>query len=239
MDTNAFVPISTVVHSFLNATGIYSKSNYKRFLRIVAENYTDLNINSTSLFKTAILTIDSNNSIPWPSDFVDYVRIGVLNGGKIYTLTKNEAIVGNLVMSCGEEIGSADLSDAISEDWSVGFGINSGTNFIYYRSDKETRRIIFDGDGIGREIVLQYISSGVSADGQTMIPVAMVKLMRKYLHWVYMDYDMTKKFSQGEIERARRDFYIFKDEYERLDLSFTADEFIDALRQGYKNVLKF
>lgn len=237
-DTPAFIPLSNVVHSFLNATGIYSKVNFKRFMIIVAENYTDLNINGTALFKTERIVIGSTNSIPWPKDFIDYVRIGTLYNGKIFTLTKNEAIVGDYVISCGQEIPDSDLTDVINNNWAHNYTTSGGKNFLYYRSDKETRRIIFDGDGVGRTIILQYISSGVELNGDTMIPVSMLKMMRKYLHWVLMDYDMTSKYPQSKIEGARRDFVIFREEYERLDTGFTADEFIDALRQGYSQGIK-
>jgi hypothetical protein len=237
-DTPGFVPLASVVHSFLNATGIYSKVNYKRFLRIVAENYSDININGTALFKTANIVVGATNTIPWPSDYIDYVRIGVGFAGKIFTLTKNEAIVGVDAISCGEDVVDADLSNQIETDWYSHYTASGGKNFMYYRSDKETRRIIFDGDGIGRTIILQYISSGVSVDGETMIPASMLKMLRKYLHWVLMDYDMTNKYPQSKIEAARRDFYLFKEEYERLDTSFTADEFIDALRQSYSQGIK-
>jgi hypothetical protein len=238
MDTPGFVPLAQVVHSFLNATGIYSKVNYKRFLRIVAENYSDININGTALFKTVNIVVGATNTIPWPSDYIDYVRIGVGFSGKIFTLTKNEAIVGVDAISCGEDIGDANLTDPIQNDWYSHYSASGGKNFMYYRSDKETRRIIFDGDGVGRTIILQYISSGVSVDGETMIPASMLKMLRKYLHWVLMDYDMTNKYPQSKIETARRDFYIFKEEYERFDTTFTADEFIDALRQSYSQGIK-
>lgn len=232
--TPGFVPIVQVVNSFMNATGIYSPANRRRFLKIVAENYADLNIHSTSLFKTVFMTIDSKNCIEWPQDYVDYVRIGTPYNGQIQALTLNDKITGNIVLVCGEETQDPDMINPVNQPWIHAYGSSGGGNFMYYRSDKETHRIIFEGDGVGRAIVLQYISSGVSADGQTLIPFAMVKLLRKYLQWVVMDFDMVTKHSQSEIMRVHRDFVQFREEYERLDNGFTADEFIDALRQSYK-----
>ena len=233
-DTKSFVPIVTVVNSFMNATGIYSPANRRRFLKIVAENYADLNINSTSLFKTVFLTIDSKNCIEWPVDYVDYVRIGTPWNGQIHALTLNEKITGRIILACGTEEQNPELMNPVNQPWIHAYGSSGGGNFMYYRSDKETHRIIFEGDGVGRTIVLQYISSGVSATGETLIPFAMVKLLRKYLQWVYMDFDMVGKHSQSEITRVHRDFVNFREEYERLDNGFTADEFIDALRQSYR-----
>jgi hypothetical protein len=237
-DTAAFVPIVSVVDSFMNATGIYSLANRRRFLKIVAENYADLNINSTSLFKEARLTIDKLNSIPWPTDFVDYVRIGTPAGNEIHTLTLNEKISSNIVMVCGKDDQQSPLSNIENDCWVAAYGATGGHNFMYYRSDKKTHRIFFQGDGIGRTVILQYISSGISATGQTYIPQAMVKLLRKYLHWVYMDYDMVKTWPQNKIQQARQDFVIFRDEYERMDNGFTAEEFLDALRSTYTQAIK-
>ena len=234
MDSPAFVPIIQVVDSFMNATGIYSAVNRRRFLKIVAENYADLNINNTNLFKTVFLTINSLNAIEWPIDYVDYVRIGTPWNGQICTLTKNDKITGKIVLVCGAEEQDTGLMQPVNQPWIHAYGASNGVSFMFYRSDKETHRIIFEGDGVGRTIALQYISSGVSADGQTLIPLAMVKLMRKYLQWVYMDFDEIKQHSQSEITRVHRDFIQFREEYERLDNGFTADEFLDAMRQSYR-----
>ena len=238
MDSPALVPISKVVHSYLNATGIYSKVNYKRFLQIVLENYADLNINNTAGFNSGRFIINQVNCVPFPLDYIDYVRIGVPVAGQIETLTANDAIITPKAITCGVEVADSDLSTPISNDWIVHYGSTGGRNFMYYKSDKINRQIVFEGDGIGREVVIQYITTGINMSGATMIPVELVKVLRKYLHWVYMDFDMLNKFPQNKIEAARRDFYHFLNEFERQELSFTAEEFIDAIRQGYKQTIK-
>ncbi len=236
MDSPALIPISAVVDSYLNVTGNYSDAMFRRLLQVVCENYTHLNINSTSIFQTLRTTVGRTNIVAVPSDYIDYVRIGVPVHGEIYTLTKNDKILLPTLMSCGEDVKDPGSSSYTEKPWYPSFSSSGGRNFLYYNYDKKARAIVFKGDAVGREVVIQYISSGVSMDGDTLIPVQLLLTMRAFLHWTLLSFDV--KMPEVKVVAAKRTFYELLAEYERMDMSFTADEFIDAIRQGYKQTIK-
>lgn len=238
MDTPAFIPIANVVNSYLNVTDNYSDRNYRRLLQVVCENYTDLNIHSTGRLKQIAMTISANNTIILPVDCIDYVRIGVKVNGQMFCVTRNDKILLPDTVECGADVADTDLTDPLDLNVWPSYGSSRGVKFLFYRVDKyDPRIIVFKGDGVGRTIYLQYISSGVSLSGETLIPVQLLLPMRSYLHWTLLSFD--RQASDVEVRRAERTFKKQLGEYERLENGFTLEEFLDAMRQSYRQTIKY
>lgn len=237
MDSNALISIRQVVSSYLNEAGIYTLENYNRYLQICIEGLSHLNIYYVPSYRITYGTVDSINCYDLPDDFIDYYRIGVILDGKIWTLTKNDKIPTINAISCGEDLGDADNQGAIDIPYAHQYAINGGWNFGYYRVDKEKRRIVFSGDMIGRQIVLEYISTGVSLSGSTWVPRELSKVLKDYIHWKAIQRDPQVALNHREV--ARRDYYDSLAEYNRLQCSFTVDELLDALASGFGQSIKY
>jgi hypothetical protein len=237
MDTPALITLHQVLNSWLNEKGIYTKTNYKRFYFVLAELLVDLEINRTTSFKTMYPVIDQNNTIKVPLEYIDYVRIGYPIGGQILTLTKNDNILLPRAFSCGTETGDLENKIAIDASWvQYDYSATGGKNFMYYRYDKEHRQIVFRGDGIGKAIVLEYNSTGVSLSTETYLDIQLLPVLKNYLDWIEAKHD--KSIGMNRIEMYRRDYIDKRDEYVMTSQAFTADEYLDVVRSTYKQTIK-
>ena len=236
MDTNALITIRHAVDSYLNELGIYSKGNYKRFLNIVLEGYTNLNIHHIRGVKTFYDTVTDINTVDLPADFIDYIRIGMIEDGKIWTLSLNEDIALPNALDCGEYEGDADGLAASDQPWYWHYSSRGGYNYGYYRVDWDLRRVVFQGDMVARQVVIEYLSSGVNMSETTFIPRELLPVLKEYLNWVVLKRD--RQAPMNRIEMARRDYYTALNEYEKLNWGFSADEFLDAIRKSWKQTLK-
>ena len=238
MDTPAVIPVTEVVKSYLNSKGTYTKINSRRYLQMLLEGFGDLNIFTSGSFKTYYPTIDSTNRISVPLEYIDYVRIGFPMLGEIWTLTKNDNLILPNAMDCGAEVGDSENMtpiDFANLNW-VDYGATGGANFLYYRWDKENRKLVFQGDGVGRQVIVEYLSTGVSLSGDTMVPREMLSLLKTYLRWQELSYDDRTPMNKEEI--ARRNFYDAKNQYNNFKNSFTVNEFLDALYSTYRQTPK-
>jgi hypothetical protein len=235
MDTNALISLNHIVSSLQNELNDYTPAQKKRLFTLAIEALTDLNIFYAPSFKTAYYTVSSINTVDVESDYIDYYRIGVIEEGKIWELTKNNNIPLINAIDCGLDTGDTNnqLADATLPDWH--YSITGALNVGYYRYDPDNRRIVFSGDMVGRQVVMEYITSGVSLSGNTWVPRQAAEVLKDYIHWKSIkrtDAAMNLK------EMARRDYYDSLGKYQRREWSFTMEEFLDVLRGSYKLTVK-
>ena len=235
MDTTGLISLKHIVSSYQNETGDYSPSNYKRLMQLAIEGYSDLNIFYSPALKTEYIVVTDINTINVPEDYVDYVRIGLIVDGSIWTLTKNNNIPLLNSISCGEDDGDTDnqVSPRMQFDWHYSFA--GGTNIGMYRYDPEYRRIVLSGDLIGQTAVLEYISSGVSCSGMTWVPREAGEVIKEYIYWKSIQ-RTDSAVSQKELAMRNYNFALAK--YMEMAYSFTVDEFLDAVRSGEKQTVK-
>lgn len=227
---NAFVTIQEILQSYANERGDYSPSNLKRFERILLEGYADLNINfATVNYTTGI--VNEANILKLPADFVDYLKIGLLKDGQIWTLTENKdlAVMRDV---CGVEVNDDFNKNAFAYPWMTDYTRGGGWNVGKYRVDKspDNRRIVFSGAMMGCEVHIEYISTGIK-EGQTYVPVELMTTLKAYLDWILKKRD--DNMPMGKIEMARRDYLNAKAEWFRGTIAMTYDEILDTIRNGY------
>lgn len=237
MDSPSLVLITDVVDNYLFLKGNWSASNFQRYLHIVLNGRQYYGFTSSTEYKTVNLTISALNVIDVPIDFIDYVRIGMESDNQIWTLTKNNNIVLPTGISCGA-LTSADTTPIADATLWLDFSSTGGKNFMYYRYDKESRRIVFRGDGVGREVILEYISDGVSMDAETYVPSDMVPMLTAYLEWQLKLYGDKENKSNSDTEYYGREFRACRKDYQSSKLKFTADELLDTIRGTHKQTIK-
>lgn len=237
MDSPSLSKVTTILDRYLNLKGVYSKENAFRYLQIILEGRQEYGFKSSTELRTIDLTITSLNAVGVPLDYIDYVRIGYEIDGEIWTLTKNNNIKLPRGLNCGQEIAVDDTPMGSSSRW-VDFSATGGHNVLYYRYDKDERRLIFEGDGVGRVIQMDYISDGVSMDGETYVPAEMGSMLIDYLEWQLKKFGVKEFKSNNDTEYYRREFSASRKEYTSSKLKFTADEVLDVLRGTYKQTVK-
>lgn len=237
----------------------YSTHQQKRLLQYAIFTFNDLNLYVSNDIRTEYLELDRTNSVPLPHDYMEYVAIGIKRGGRFYAYTNDESLVLPRQEECGqmqpEDYGctSDDVSLYYGGYWSyygsnyyyfaphyssgqwVGglYGVSGGVGDGRYRVDHEKRRITIGGHiPDDNKILLEYKSSGVRKDGQTVVPRAAVPVLRSRIHYERVAYD--SRFPAGEKQRLWRMYEIEYQKYLELEGAFTVEEYFDRMRQNDK-----
>jgi len=241
--TTGTVNLRYVVMSILNRMKDYSMRNYKYIAQIVIEGFTDLNLFHTTNIEVVYLYMDEAKTVNVPADFIDYIKVGVPYNGKLVVLTKDPNILLPREFQDGKDVGNIDATSVNSLSYFVShfkdgkfigglYGLRGGINQAYYRFDKERRMFVFTGDIPNSEIVLEYISSGVSLSSATVIPRQAVKPLMSWTFWQMVEFD--RKTPGNEKERRKRLYYEDVEELRSFEFTFTIDEYKDAMYKTFK-----
>ena len=228
---------------------------YEGILQYVIDGYVELNATGIiPSLKVAHLTVNEQNTVSLPNDYMGYSGIGIENNGRMWTFTRNRNILLPANMTCGVwdrqtvetntnangqlAVGGFSENPALENNGypSGGYTQGGGFNIAYYRIDERRRMIVFlNQESVsGLTIVLEYYSTGVN--GNTIIPrdakqaLVAYAIMMIDLHASDVA-DVTKE-REVRLWRSERDKL-----YSRTH-AFTSDEFLDEfyeeLSQGVK-----
>lgn len=230
---------------------------YEKKLQLAIDGFKELNIGGTfPSVRVAYLTVSEQNTIMFPFDYVDYILIGINNGGRIWTLTRNLNLMLPANQSCGEwyrpnltttsnESGQGMLPDYgytfSQHDYngqtiSGAYALGGGFNEAYYRIDHANRQIIFltDESLSGLTVILEYKSSGINKN--TIVPLQAVPALDAYIHWKLAIHDRQENMNNKMM--FKEEWLNEKGKLRSMMRSFTIDEFLDqkylALSQGVK-----
>lgn len=262
-DTPGIVSLEYIVHRVLMDLDDNSMRYYKKFLQYAIDGYTELNLYSVQTIRVAYLDVNQNTKqADLPADYLFYTKIGYNKGGVAYTLSLNEDLMmvrntddcGNGVNDntlCGDsESGSAlSLSSLPYSGYYytphyrngqfVGelYGGRGNQNSAgFYRIDKERRKIVFNSEISLDEVILEYKSSGVSADGSTVISREYVPTLLAFVHWQRKEHK--DKVPQSEKIRLMNRYISEEKKVRRLELGFTIEEYLDTSRNSYRQTPK-
>jgi hypothetical protein len=255
-DTAGFVNLKYIASHVIMDRNIDDRM-MEKVLQYVIDGYGVLAMNN--IFpsqKVVYLTVNEQNTVSVPRDFIDYILIAINSGGRYWTLTRNRNLVTPANMSCGEwnrdpitttsnELGQGnDYTDGyrISDHEYMGesvagmYAMGGGFNTAYYRYDPRNRQLIFltDESFAGMTIIMEYLSSGVNA--YTVVPRDAIQALVAFVHWKMDNFDrnlpMNMKIESKSQWRTERDKLYAKSH------AFTMDEFLDekymSLSQGVK-----
>jgi hypothetical protein len=231
------VTIRQVIMSVLNRLSTYDLKSYKRLVQIAIEGYTELALWHINSLEVVYLHMSAAKTVNLPSDFISYTKIGIPINGKLKVLTNKEQILLPRLFDTGEAVGNTDgddtegISNAIffSDHFRGGafigglFGLPGSIDSAYYRVDYENRQIVFSGETPRSEIVLEYVSSGLRANGSSLIPRETVPALRNYVLWQMVENDF--RIAYNEKERRKREYEESVEALRSFVNSFTADEY--------------
>lgn len=245
--TTGLVNIKFVVMAYLNRINDYSMRNYKRIAQIVIEGFTDLNLYHATNIEVVYVYMDEAKIVNVPPDFIDWVKVGMPVNGKLVTLTKNNSMLVPRKFPDGADVGNLDDADPDNVSYFVShfkdgkfigslYGMRGGYNVAYFRYDEEKRQFVFTGEVPRSEIVLEYVSSGVSLTSSTSIPRQAVKPLLSWTHWQLGEFD--RKVAGNE--KTRRERLYDRDVMELRSFGFTPtmDEYRDAMYKMFKQTPK-
>jgi len=241
----AVVSLQHIVANFLNERNDYSMAEYKRLLQMAVMGFSNLNMTTLRSYDVAYVDIDSKGQGRMPDDFVDYTKVGVNLGGKLFVISFNKEVIINRQTESGDILNEAYNADdnvpdntflfmphtrnGLTESNLYGYSYGSGmSSFIpMFNIDYENKIIQLSSTVSAPQLIVEYISTGVSLSGNTFIPRYCETAMVEYLHWRTRKNDY--KASRGAVIDAKQDYLEAVAELQLLEEVPTYQEIMDVL----------
>ena len=189
---------------------------------------------------------DSLGIINMPNDYEYYTKVGIIQAGKVYTLTLNKNMPLNRRWdSCGDEIDDAKDLQFKAYDYGYPFvghyragnyvgelyGLGGGINALgYFTEDKKLRRLQVTNLPI-KELVIEYVSNSITEN--TIVSESAVDMLRYGAHHQIAVHDA--KETQVRRGTMEQEFYKAKERYDMAQTVPTVDEFLDMLYSTSKS----
>ena len=242
------VSLDYIIRNILVSLEESSLIRYQTYLQYVIRGFREWNLNGASSPKIAHLEMLPNKAVNLPSDYVKYVKIGLCINGRVVTLGLDESLCLNENFNeCGDPIelaianidnpdygfftyGYPFLSHYHNNQFVEGyFGLGGGFNSRgYYRVNPEKNQIQFTSVIPNSEIVLEYISDGISTDGSTIVPIECVEYLIAFVHWKRVENKPGS--TEAEIARRKNDTMIAWKNLKHFSLMFSVSEYLDMSR---------
>ena len=249
--------LTYIVHMALLDEENYNARNFERYLQwAIFCCTTEIHLKYFEKLKVEYITMSDIKTANLPADYLSYTKIGFCYRGQIINLgLNNELCLPRGKDECGtveEIVRDVDCSSS-TLDYGYGrygyvghfrngqyvgelYGLGGGFAESYYRIDKAKQQIVFSSDVPGGEVILEYKSSGIEADGSMLVDLRTFAAIRAYIHWQKDEHN--KAVPAGEKERLRNLFTLELDKLGDIQASFTAQEYLDmhykASRTGPK-----
>jgi len=248
--TSGVVSLQNIVYNVLNDEGIYSKENFKRYLQWVIRGFTQLNLYNMRTLEVVTLDMSDTGVVTLPDDYIDYTKIGICVNGTILTLGLNNDLCLPRTQLCAEDVNSNFNAVNVASyggyyfgasSWGKGasptiFGYTGGFAESYYRIDTELRQIQFSSAVDRGEIILEYLSSGVSITGNTYIPRQAVEALIAFCHWQRVKFD--PKISAAKLSMIKQDYIEEENKLTFFENVPTMQEIQDALYETWQQGVK-
>lgn len=212
-----------------------------RLYAIAVACLREINMDVNGIVKIVELSINDNDTVDLPEDFMNYSKIGIVGAdGRIHCLGRDNNINLNPTHDdCGDQIANPNTGFPYSGAFyglNAGegglFGVGGGNNNIgYYRLDRASNQLWLANMSFlgGAGIILEYIADvNASSEGDFEVHPFIVETVKSWISWQYVIDD--RNTSGGEKEMRRRNYYnnlrISKHRYG----SCTIEEWYSALR---------
>ncbi len=240
-----------VVKNVLVQMGDNSLNHYQSLLQYAIRGFRRLNLFATTTTKTVYLNMSPSKTVPLPTDYVKYTKIGMCCNGHVILLGLDDSIcTGNKVNECGDPLPivvnklqqdaslSTDLFsfffpflDFFRNGQYIGgvYGLGGGMNSRgYYKIDTANNQIQFSSETPSLPILLEYISDGLSPDGSASIPIEAVECLIAFVHWQRLQFD--RNANQYDKENAHQQYIIEFNALKHFNLSFSVAEYLASNR---------
>lgn len=235
--TSGLITLENLVEETLAITE-RPDSDYKKFFQIAIRGYMDLRIHVVKEGKKQdVLTVSDINKVDFPSDFIDFVSIGIVEGGKIWKLSPNKDFIVTTTEVGGVETQDEDSGEGVTipNESVSGYYVRGGSNTKgYYQIEWDKRRIglinVTDDT-----VVLTYETSGTSLSGTTYIPVKYILALQSFIKWWSIALDESKPLSQRE--DAKRTYIMMRNQLRKSE-GATLTEIEEALLSTFYPLAK-
>lgn len=243
-----YVTLDYIVRNVMVDLEEQSLNRYQTYLQYAIRGFRELNLHAINTAKIAYLPINPNKSVDLPSDYIKYTKIGVCVGGRIVLLGLDDSLcINHDFNACGDPIEIAmnpEVSDNQLSIYGYGYyfldhfhngqyvgglyGLGGGYNGLgYFRENKEMNQIQLTSQIPSTEIVLEYISDGLTPDGSAAIPKEAIECMIAWVHWKRCQ-NNPKLANMAELKR--RDYIVEFNKLRHFNLMFSVQDYLAMSR---------
>jgi hypothetical protein len=194
-DIRATYTLDEIVNEalFTLPEGQRSVTNRRRFLTFAINGLRQLRLMVVDDgLQQVKITPNDLNRYDYPEDMEQFVALGVPKDGQIYYLTRNNEIIKTITtVGIDNSLDSTEGEGVVINDEDFYREINSIHNREgYYTLDDKNREIIINSTRRS-ELLLIYISSGVTLSSQTKVPAKYSRAIIAWILWNDILWDKT------------------------------------------------
>jgi hypothetical protein len=220
-----YYTLDSVIREALAARHL-SIHHYVDFLVWGLQCYRSLHFDVLQEVKSVRLDMNGTRTVTLPPDFVDYVKVGFEQNGKIVLAGVNNNI-SNIVPDSGAKKSKSSPFSLFRTVANI-HGENTGGFYGHVPTDKNEFKVIrekgvmqFTPDVARAQVYLEYISDGMYPSEQTLVHPYAANAVQQYIFWQQKEADR----SQGRLEkdRSRSEYFhaLHTLKMQNLDLSVT------------------
>lgn len=249
--------LDSIVRGALIDAGETTLHKYSKFLHWAIESFKDYIFDSAQEVKTVQLPMNNLKQIVIPSDYVDWVKIGIQCGDRIKVLNVNDDIARiHAIDDCGCAVPfkeGSDFNEIRTDALALGgyyffnynqygeflggiYGYGGGHHEHGFTVIKEASPPVIQLDArINNTMVyMEYISNGFSPCKETLVNPYFAKAIKRYIHWMRWLY-AEKAGLAGEAERL---YYAELGNARYRQMAPTIDDILRASRRYYGQAIK-
>lgn len=217
-----YIPIDECINDYLDES---EQSNHKYFKvwHLAFRGLTELGLDFFYQIKSVKLPINANLTVNLPADYLNYSKIGVLNGsGEIIPLSYNSKLTGAFDLSSTRLTQTQD--DTLSTLWQANspiwynywdgggysnlYGIPSGAPFVgSFKVDNANGVIILDENFSYEYLMVEYVASPQEGIDY-YLPIQFKEALIAYLSWMDIrSLPSSRRGNLGDKAQRRSEFY--------------------------------
>jgi hypothetical protein len=258
------VTVDSIVRGAMSAMGEESLHKYQRCLQFGLQAAKTFYMDSARVVKTTKLTMSDIKQVDLPTDFVDWVKVGVVCGDRIKVFGVNENLpilvdedaCGNIVAydnsDCDVNSFPADISNYggypflnyINEYGEITgglYGVGGGyTDIGYFRVLQSTgsgAKLQFNSEVNTSDVYIEYISNGFDPNTETVVHAYAADAIEFYIHWriAWHKYGAASRDAQG----AKAEYYDELHRARRRMMDLTTRDVLELSRKYYTQSPKY
>jgi len=205
-----------------------------RLYTIALSCLREINMDVNGIIKIVELSINDNDTVDLPEDFMNYSKIGIVGyDGRIHCLGRDNSISLNPTFNnCGVQVANPNTNNLGDPEisnfdypffglpyagyfYGLGdgngglFGLGGGNNNIgYYRLDRATNQLWLANMNIlsGTTIILEYVADVSVGDGSDfLVHPYIIDTVKNWISWKYVNGD--RNTSLGEKQLRRHEYF--------------------------------
>lgn len=198
-----YITLKQVVHNFRMMNKEYGNMDDDRLLLFAANALMDFKRFKSRKVKVKYYDsseISDINTISLPRDYDSFSKLGEIHNERVLILTENKNIAIPGKIENGVQSRDVDKSNSNNEYFVAHdhngqyiqnlYGLRGGYYDLYYKLDENHERIILEGDA-SSSLILEYISTGIDMDQDTVIPIRLLNVLIRRMEWEIADRDPT------------------------------------------------